>query len=104
MSLSGQIDRTEVYGNDGKAAEFRNLDNNISSSRFRFQGDSQINPSTSVGGIFEMELRPNSSSNTTLTSDSSNSVTNFTGGVATPMSPTPIGAPCTSASAARPAI
>jgi hypothetical protein len=84
LSLSGQIDRTEVYGNDGKAAEFRNLDNNISSSRFRFQGDSQINPSTSVGGIFEMELRPNSSSNTTLTSDSSNSVTNFTGGVAAP--------------------
>jgi hypothetical protein len=81
LSLSGQVDRTEVYGNDGKAAEFRSLDNNISSSRFRFQGDSLINPTTSAGAIFEMELRPNSSAVTTLTADQSSSVTNFTGGV-----------------------
>ena len=82
LSLSGQVDRMEVYGNDGKASEFRSLDNNVSSSRFRFQGESWINNKTSAGATFEMELRPNSSTNTTLTADQSNSVGNFTGGVA----------------------
>ena len=82
LSLSGQVDRMEVYGNDGKASEFRNLDNNVSSSRFRFQGESFINPKTSAGAIFEMELRPNSSTNTTLTADQSSSVSSFTAGTA----------------------
>ncbi|MEI9981879.1 MAG: hypothetical protein WDN69_00870 [Aliidongia sp.] len=82
VSLSGQIDRMEIYGNDGKSAEFRNVDNNVSSSRFRFQGESFINHKTSAGAIFEMELRPNSSTNTTLTADQSSSVSSFTAGTA----------------------
>lgn len=82
LSLSGQVDREEVYGNDGRAGEFRNLDNNISSTRFRFQGESWINSQTSAGANIELEIRPNSSSNTGLTPDGSNSVTNFTGGIA----------------------
>jgi hypothetical protein len=82
LSLSGQINRMEVYGNDGKSAEFRSLDNNVSSSRFRFQGESFINHKTSAGAIFEMELRPNSSASTTLTADQSSSVSSFTAGTA----------------------
>ena len=82
LSLSGQIDRMEVYGNDGKSAEIRSVDNNISSSRFRFQGESFINQKTSAGAIFEMELRPNSSFNTTLTQDGSSSAGSFTAGTA----------------------
>lgn len=82
VSLSGQVDRTEVYGSDGKASEIRSLDNNISSSRFRLQSDAEINSKTSAGAFFELEIKPNSSANTTLTSDTSNSVSNFTGGVA----------------------
>jgi hypothetical protein len=81
LSLSGQVDREEIYGNDGRAGEFRNVDNNISSTRFRFQGESWINSTTSAGTNIELEIRPNSSSNTALTSDGSNSVTNFSGGV-----------------------
>jgi hypothetical protein len=82
LSLSGQVDRMEVYGNDGRASSFVNEDNNISSTRFRFQGESWINSTTSAGAYIEAEIRPNSSSNTALTTDGSNSVTNFTGGVA----------------------
>jgi|GEM_PF-6892364 hypothetical protein len=82
LSLSGQVNRDEVYGNDGKAAEIRSLDNNTSSTRFRFQGDSALSSETSFGGIIELEIRPNSSANTTLTADQGNSVTNFTGGIA----------------------
>jgi len=82
LSLSGQIDRMEVYGNDGHASAFTNLDNNVSSTRFRFQGESYINEKTSAGAILEMELRPNSSTNTTLTHDASSSVSSFTAGVA----------------------
>ncbi len=81
LSLSGQVNRMEVYGDDGKSSEIRSLDNNVSSSRFRFQGESFINDKTSAGAIFEMELRPNSSTNTTLTSDQSSSVSSFTAGV-----------------------
>jgi hypothetical protein len=81
LSLSGQVDRMEVYGNDGKAATFTNLDNNVSSTRFRFQGESYINEKTSAGAIMELELRPNSSTNTTLTHDQSSSVSSFTAGV-----------------------
>jgi hypothetical protein len=81
LSLSGQVDREVLYGDDGHASEFRNLDNNISSTRFRFQGESWINSNTSAGANIELEIRPNSSSNTGLTPDGSNSVTNFTGGI-----------------------
>ena len=82
LSLSGQVNRMEVYGNDGKSSEIRSLDNNVSSSRFRFQGESFINDKTSAGAIFEMELRPNSSTNATLTQDGSTSVSSFTAGTA----------------------
>jgi hypothetical protein len=82
LAISGQVNRTEVFGDDGRASEVRSLDNNTSSSRIRFQGEGAINSATSFGSIFELEIRPNSSSITSLTADQSNSVTNFTGGVA----------------------
>ena len=78
VSLSGQINRMEVYGDDGKASNFRNLDNNNSSSRIRLVGEGRIDPNTSAGVNLEMEIRPNSSASTSLTQDSSSSVNNFT--------------------------
>ena len=66
ISLSGQINRAIIYGNDGKSSNFRNVDNSISSTRVRLLGEGRVTPETSVGTNLEMELRQNPSSTTTL--------------------------------------
>jgi hypothetical protein len=78
LSISGQINRMEAYGNDGKSSAVRNVDNNTTNSRLRFQGEGRINPETSGGLNLEVQITPNSATNTSLTQDSPSSVTNFT--------------------------
>jgi len=39
VSLSGQVDRALLYGDDGKSNAVRNVDNIISSTRFRLVGE-----------------------------------------------------------------
>jgi predicted porin len=67
LSISGQVDRALLYGNDGKASNLRNVDNNISSTRLRFVGEGHVTDTTTGGTNLEAEIRPNSSSTTTLT-------------------------------------
>lgn len=78
VSVSGQIDRMELYGNDGRASSVRNVDNNITDSRLRFVGEGRINAETSGGFNLEVQITPNSSANTSLTQDNSSSINNFT--------------------------
>ena len=66
VSLSGQVDRAILYGNDGKSSNFRNVDNINSSTRFRILGEGRVTPDTTLGTNLEMELRQNPSSTTTL--------------------------------------
>jgi hypothetical protein len=66
ISLSGQVNRAIIYGSDGKSSNFRNVDNSISSTRFRMLGVGEVTPETSVGTNIEMELRQNPSATTTL--------------------------------------
>jgi hypothetical protein len=66
VSLSGQVDRAILYGNDGKSSNFRNVDNINSSTRFRILGEGRVAPDTTLGTNLEMELRQNPSSTTTL--------------------------------------
>ena len=67
LSLSGQIDRALLYGNDGKSSALRNVDNIISSTRFRLLGEARpFADSTTVGTNLEMEIRPNLSSQQTI--------------------------------------
>ncbi len=67
LSLSGQVNRGLLYGNDGRASDVRNVDNNNSSTRFRIVGEGQINDTASGGVNIEAEFRPNSSASTALT-------------------------------------
>jgi hypothetical protein len=67
LSISGQVDRMLLFGNDGKSSAVRNVDNTNSSTRFRIVGEGQINDTASGGINVETELRPNSSATTTLT-------------------------------------
>jgi predicted porin len=78
VSISGQVDRMEIYGNDGHNSSIRNVDNNNSSSRLRFVGEGRINQDTSGGFNIETQITPNSSANTSLTQDSPSSINNFT--------------------------
>src|SRR4029077_15830838 len=66
VSLSGQVDRALIYGDDGKSNAFRNVDNIISSTRFRFVGEGRVTPETTLGTNLEMEIRANPSNSTTL--------------------------------------
>jgi hypothetical protein len=66
VSLSGQIDRAEIYGDDGISNQVRNVDNRISSTRFRFVGEGRAAPETTLGTNFELEVIPNPSNTTTL--------------------------------------
>src|SRR5712672_2444840 len=66
VSLSGQVDRALLYGSDGKSNAVRNVDNIISSTRFRLVGEGRVSPETTLGTNLEMEIRPNLSNNTTL--------------------------------------
>ena len=67
LSLSGQIDRALLYGNDGHNSNLRQVDNNNSSTRFRIVGEARPIVDTVAGVNLEMEVRPNSSANETLT-------------------------------------
>jgi len=67
VSLSGQVDRALLYGDDGKSNAFRNVDNIISSTRFRLVGEGRITPETTLGTNLEMEIRPNLSNQQTIT-------------------------------------
>ena len=67
VSLSGQVDRALLYGDDGKSNAVRNVDNIISSTRFRLVGEGRVTPETTLGTNLEMELRPNLSNQQTIT-------------------------------------
>jgi hypothetical protein len=67
LTLSGQVDRALLYGNDGHNSNLRQVDNNNSSTRFRIVGEAQPRADTVGGMNLEVEIRPNSSANQTLT-------------------------------------
>ena len=67
VSLSGQVDRALLYGDDGKSNAIRNVDNIISSTRFRLVGEGRVTPETTLGTNLEMEIRPNLSNQQTIT-------------------------------------
>src|SRR5438067_11455783 len=67
VSLSGQVDRALLYGDDGKSNALRNVDNIISSTRLRPVGEGRVTPETTLGTNLEMEIRPNLSNQQTIT-------------------------------------
>src|SRR6266849_7774346 len=68
LSLSGQVDRALLWGNDGHNSNLRQVDNNNSSTRFRIVGEAAPFADNTVAGMnLETEIRPNSSATQTLT-------------------------------------
>jgi len=71
LSLSGQVDRALLWGDDGHSSNLRNVDNNNSSTRFRIVGEAAPFADNTVAGLnLETEIRANSSATQTLTQNS----------------------------------
>ena len=60
LELSGQVNRTVLYGDDGQEARFFHADNDNSSTRFRIIGEAELGEVT-AGAQFEFEFRSNNS-------------------------------------------
>jgi len=58
LSISGQVDRALLYGNDGKASNLRNVDNNVSSTRLRFVGEGRVTDTMTGGSNLEARSGP----------------------------------------------
>ena len=67
LSISGQVNRALLFGDDGLQAKLRQVDNNNSSTRFRIVGEARPIDDTVAGMNLEVEIRANSSANQTLT-------------------------------------
>ena len=54
VSLSGQVDRAPLYCDDGKSNAIRNVDDIVSSARFRLVGEGRVTSETTLGTNLEM--------------------------------------------------
>jgi hypothetical protein len=67
LSLSGQVNRALLYGDDGVDSKLRQVDNSNSSTRFRIVGEAKPLDDTVAGVNLELQLNANPSATTTLT-------------------------------------
>jgi len=63
VKLSGQINRAIMWADNGNDSEVFNVDNDNSSTRFRFTGSEQVSDSVNVGVVWENEFQSNASNN-----------------------------------------
>jgi hypothetical protein len=61
VKLSGQVNRALMYADDGAEKEWFNVDNDNSSTRFRFNAEGPVNPGLKAGILFEVEYQSNPS-------------------------------------------
>src|SRR5512145_1235035 len=63
LTLSGQVNRSLMYWDDGDMADLYSVDHANATSRFRFVGSAKINPEYSAGFMMEMDIRIGARSN-----------------------------------------
>jgi hypothetical protein len=61
FAISGQINRAAMYADDGNTAKWFFVDNENSSTRFRFTGSNDFENSWKVGIVWEVEMQSNAS-------------------------------------------
>ena len=61
FAISGQINRAAMYVDDGSTAKWFFVDNDNSSTRFRFTGSNDFENSWKVGIVWEVEMQSNAS-------------------------------------------
>jgi hypothetical protein len=71
LAISGQVNRAVNTADDGGETKSYFVDNQNSTSRFRFVGTGQVNPDFSIGSKIEIGVRPNSSNSVNQTTEDS---------------------------------
>ena len=61
FAISGQINRAALYADDGHTAKWFFVDNDNSSTRFRFTGSNDFEKDWKVGIVWEVEMQSNPS-------------------------------------------
>ncbi len=60
LRVTGQVNRAVIFADDGFETQTRHVDNDFSSSRFRWRADAKVNNDIKVGGLIEIQVEPNS--------------------------------------------
>ena len=64
FKISGQINRAILYGDNGNDDDVKFVDNDNSSTRFRFTGSNDFDQDWKVGIVWEVQMESNSSADT----------------------------------------
>ncbi|MDJ0685034.1 MAG: porin [Alphaproteobacteria bacterium] len=70
LKISGQVNRALQYADNSDESDLMPVDNDASSTRFRFEGEADINEDVTVGTRIELEVESDSSANTGFDDDS----------------------------------
>jgi len=71
IKISGQINRAALYADDGDTAEWFFVDNDNSSTRFRFTGSENFEQDWKVGIVWEVEMQSDPSNKVHMGDDGS---------------------------------
>ena len=69
FSISGQVNRAALYADDGTTAKWFFVDNDNSSTRFRFRGSNDFENGWKVGFLWEVEMQSNASNKVSMEND-----------------------------------
>jgi len=75
VGISGQINRAVMYVDDGNRGKWFFVDNENSSTRFRFTGSNDFENSWKVGIVWEVEMQSNSSDEVSMDDSDTTDVT-----------------------------
>ncbi|MGW8303910.1 MAG: porin, partial [Desulfobacterales bacterium] len=64
FKISGQINRAVLWGDNGNDSDVKFVDNDNSSTRFRFTGSNKFDEVWTAGIVWEVEMQSNPSSDT----------------------------------------
>ena len=78
VAISGQINRAILWGDNGNDTDIKFVDNDNSSSRFRFTGSNDFDEYWNVGIVLEVQIESNSSADTEIDIDEDGDVGNVT--------------------------
>jgi len=75
FGISGQINRAMMYVDDGHTGKWFFVDNENSSTRFRFTGSNDFENSWKVGIVWEVEMQSNASNEVSMTETDTSGIT-----------------------------
>ena len=77
VAISGQVNRAAMYVDDDTSAKWFFVDNDNSSTRFRFRGSNDFEGGWRVGLLWEVEMQSNASNNVAMDDNSDLGDVNF---------------------------